>query len=132
MYSGDLIEAGRKRRCGGIRAAMLSGLHFYSLAGVVAWRGLTDRCGETSSCMQACNGRGSSCDGIREERRRQSRRPLTIRRRPASSAAAAIGAAYLERNKVIRQIIEAGFMICRSEMAACERGDAEKREKCAR
>ena len=44
----------------------LWGLYFYALADGVVWRGLTDRCGETSGCMQACDGRGSGCDGIRE------------------------------------------------------------------
>src|ERR1700726_4805940 len=38
----------------------------------------------------------------------------------------------LGRSVIVVQIIEASLMTCRSEMAAWERGVAEKRERCAR
>jgi hypothetical protein len=74
----------------------------------------------------------SLAECVEKGRRRGSWRPWPIRGRTASSPGDGDRDEGLGRSVIVVQIIEASLMTCRSEMAAWERGVAEKREKCAR
>jgi hypothetical protein len=120
----DLIEAGLNEAAAGFARQGLWGLYFYG------WPML--------SLGVAVNGAWSfktQDESRRVRRKRSAARVLAALAHPRAYVLIAGDGDRdegLGRSVIVVQIIEASLMTCRSEMAAWERGVAEKREKCAR